>query len=325
MKRIRTSARLNNYRNKDASQISPARKQGNVDEDDENYSEGDGGSDYSPENADSSVPCPSCQKRMKAWQVFKHLEKCPGPLPDSRTNEFLPAERSRQTWQPRVPVTLERLPALNYSILKEQTLRKKLAELGISNQGPRPILERRHKEWITLWNANCDSVLPKKKYQLLQDLDIWEKTQGHRTTPMAKTNSIGVTIKDKNFDGAAWAAKHESSFKNLITNARRGRLEARGPEEDTSSPTEQRAGNHFPHLTHDSTVNFEGADQVPLGLRSEAKQEDLDIASSKSNPMEEVVRLHASSTPVAMSLADVGTLESESPASNSSETHLGGG
>ncbi len=65
-------------------------------------------------------------------------------------------------------------------MLKESALRKKLAELGLSTAGNRQLLERRHKEWLMLWNANCDSAHPKRRSELLQDLETWERTMGSR-------------------------------------------------------------------------------------------------------------------------------------------------
>ncbi|KAG5953055.1 hypothetical protein E4U53_007097 [Claviceps sorghi] len=219
-KRRRTSARLSSRRNHDVGDDSLGNSQQGetsvVSEEDVHSDDGNGKS--RPSYVDDFVPCPSCQKHMKAWQVFQHLEACPGPNAESGSSNSLIGLQQQQVRQRKF---IERLPALNYSILKEQALRKKLAELGISNQGPRILLEKRHKEWINLWNANCDASIPKKRSQLLQDLDVWEKTQGYRS-PAAGPTTLNVTmIKDKNFDGARWAAKHDSSFKDLIASARK--------------------------------------------------------------------------------------------------------
>lgn len=129
--------------------------------------------------------------------------------------------------QRQQPRNLDRLPAVNYSMYKEQALRKKLADLGIPNQGPRQLLERRHKEWITIWNANCDAMNPRKRSELLHDLDVWERTQGGRAPVSGRAVQTAMAIKDKEFDGAAWATKHDDSFKDLIANARKSRLEAK--------------------------------------------------------------------------------------------------
>lgn len=187
--------------------------------------------------ADSLVPCPLCQRKMKAWQVFQHLESCSGPTSTlHKTDEPTGSSVLLQAQTRHKEKAIGRLPAVNYSMLKEQALRKKLSEAGISSQGPRNLLERRHKEWITLWNANCDSAQPKKRSQLLQDLDVWEKTQGTRVMTGSKGAQIAAAIKDKDFDGVAWAAKHESSFKDLIASARKSSSEA-----NKTKPAEQRS------------------------------------------------------------------------------------
>ena len=174
---------------------------------------------------------------MKEWQVFSHLDKCAGPNPSSPPTNT----DGNQTALPQKPSprkqqqNLERLPALNYSMIKEPALRKKLTELGISSIGPRALLERRHKEWCTIWNANCDAVKPKSRGQLLRDLEVWERTQGGRV-PNTSRNS--TSIKDKEFDGSAWAAKYDVSFKDLIANARKNRSSTQGPPEKVEDNNE---------------------------------------------------------------------------------------
>jgi E3 ubiquitin-protein ligase RAD18 len=163
---------------------------------------------------------------MKEWQVFKHLETCTGPTPKPRRTIASSSSSSFSQHRQQTP-TLERLPAINYSMYKDQSLRKKMSDLGISNQGPRTLLERRHKEWMTIWNSNCDAAQPRKHRELLQDLETWEKTQGGRAPTAGRSAQNAAIIKDKDFDGAAWAAKHDASFTDLINQARKTRLEAR--------------------------------------------------------------------------------------------------
>jgi E3 ubiquitin-protein ligase RAD18 len=123
---------------------------------------------------------------------------------------------------------------------KEAALRKKLADMGIPNQGPRHLLERRHKEWTMLWNANCDAAQPKSRSELLKDLDIWERTQGGRAPVTGRAAQNAAIIKDKDFDGSAWAAQHDNSFKDLIANARKSRLEAKKKVEESGEGEQQR-------------------------------------------------------------------------------------
>lgn len=112
----------------------------------------------------------------------------------------------------------ERLPIINYSLLKDNVLRKKLKDLGIPNTGPRPLLQRRHTEWMNLWNANCDSKTPKSKRELLRELDIWERTQGGQAQ---LSGDVTDTVMRKDFDAAAWSTSHDDDFKRLIANARK--------------------------------------------------------------------------------------------------------
>ncbi|KAK4099313.1 DNA repair protein rad18 [Parathielavia hyrcaniae] len=189
--------------------------------------------DYELEPEDGLVACPICLTRMKPWQVDRHIDtSCPGsPQPQkaqqstaTRNNTNIP--RNPFQTPPTPTKAPERLPALAYSMLKDTALRKKMSELGLSTAGSRQMLERRHQEWVTIWNANCDSARPKRRVELLHDLEVWEKTAGSRAPAMSRTAYTGAQIKDKDFDGAAWAARHDNSFKDLIARARSSRRNA---------------------------------------------------------------------------------------------------
>ncbi|KAJ5159640.1 Postreplication repair E3 ubiquitin-protein ligase rad18 [Penicillium canariense] len=178
--------------------------------------------EYVPD--DGLVACPICDRRMKIEAVNAHLDRCtkdasPAPAPPKQS-----AFRSLQPQSRRPPIspakTPDRLPSMNYSLFKEGQLRKKLRDLGIPDWGPRQLLQRRHTEWMNLWNANCDSTTPKGKKELLRELDVWERAQGGH----ASTSSPFVahsTVMAKDFDAAQWSANHETDFKRLIANARK--------------------------------------------------------------------------------------------------------
>lgn len=195
--------------------------------------------------ADGLVACPSCQRRMKDWQVFKHLEACPGPIkaePKQGEASTGSASEGIISQAQRQDKKLDRLPALNYSMLKEAVLRKKLWEIGLDNTGSRSALERRHKEWVTLWNANCDAARPKSRAKLMNDLHLWERTQGSAGGVASGLVQNQPAIKNKDFDGAAWGTKHDSSFKDLIASAMKSRQDAQkkaaeGEKQSTTTST----------------------------------------------------------------------------------------
>ncbi|KAL2761120.1 hypothetical protein ACRALDRAFT_2024975 [Sodiomyces alcalophilus JCM 7366] len=259
VKRLRSSARLNSAKARNTPAAASSTEEILVADSDDDAMDEQDDDTYEPE--DGLVPCPICQARMKQWQVFKHLDTCTGP-PDPASSASRPSgQRStssdtntsilllNSTRQPPATKRPERLPAINYSILKDQALRKKMAELGLSTTGSRQLLERRHKEWITLWNANCDSSRPKRRAELLHDLDVWERTQGGKAAMFAGNNGVAraFAVKDKDFDAAAWASLHDTSFRDLITSARRSRDEVvqtkqGGQEEKANEGKEEEVG-----------------------------------------------------------------------------------
>jgi E3 ubiquitin-protein ligase RAD18 len=245
-KRTRSSGRIANI---SAEQIMVL----NVEEDD---------ADYKPE--DGLVTGPICKARVKYETINPHLDKCNGEPPETKhslnkTSGGRLQSPSTATSEPAKRP--DRLPHLSYSIFKDNALRKKLGELGISSIGSRQLLERRHTEWITLWNANCDSSKPRKKVELLHELDIWERTQGGRAPSSNSALNAGSQLMNKDFDSAAWSSKHDDSFQQLIARARRKPLvETSSLEPQTLTKTE---GN--------DQYNIENADPLPTGDQSNVR------------------------------------------------------
>ncbi|KAI0508687.1 hypothetical protein F5B22DRAFT_387534 [Xylaria bambusicola] len=226
-KRLRSSARLSKTRSM-AATAEIARQESHIPDPEPEQPE--------PEPDDGLVACPICWRRMKAILVDKHIDTtCPGepqpqpaPTPPTRRIPAKPtsitgafASTSLSTKPPP-----ERIPALNYSMLRDTQLRKELADLGLSTSGNRGMLERRHREWVMIWNANCDSQRPRRRADLLHDLDVWERTLGSRAPTTSRSAAMGAQIRDKDFDSAAWAANNGDSFRDLIANARRTRAQA---------------------------------------------------------------------------------------------------
>ncbi|KAL2819226.1 putative Postreplication repair E3 ubiquitin-protein ligase rad18 [Aspergillus granulosus] len=176
--------------------------------------------EYIPD--DGLVPCPICQRRMKNEAVFRHLDTCTGdqgsPAGSKQAAFGSLSTVPRRPFQGTTQKLPERLPVINYSLLKETVLRKKLKDLGIPSWGPRALLQRRHTEWMNLWNANCDSRTPKNKSELLRELEVWERTQGGNSSTPTDTAS---TVMRKDFDSAGWSANYDTDFKQLIANARK--------------------------------------------------------------------------------------------------------
>lgn len=204
---------------------------------------------------------------MKPWQVDRHIDtSCSGSPQKAKAKMPTTTATSSASMRLANPFSAvsapagpppERIPSLSYSLLTDTALRKKLALLGISTAGTRQLVERRHREWVTIWNANCDSARPKRRAELQHDLDVWERTVGSgigsggggggsngfggrgsvlASRSVAMASQQVAQIRDKNFDSADWSSKHSTSFKDLIANARQSRSRAEGPKKTGPIP-----------------------------------------------------------------------------------------
>lgn len=185
-------------------------------------SDGDGEFEPEQEHDDGLVECPlGCGRRMKVEAVEPHLDKCEDekkqsnrPKSQTPVNALRPLRpTSAQGSKPQ-----DRLSELNYSLLTDTKLTKKLKELGIPDWGSKQLMVKRHTAWVNLWNANCDSSHPRSKRDLLKDLDAWERTQGGKAST---TNGTASSVMRKDFDGASWANKNKDDFSRLIAEAQR--------------------------------------------------------------------------------------------------------
>lgn len=175
-----------------------------------------------PPPKDGRVECPlGCGKRMKEEEVFNHLDRCEDEQKQaarakSRTplNGFVSSKPpSNQGARPQ-----DRINELSYGMLKESVLSKKLREQGIPHLGSKQLLINRHREWVNIWNANCDSSNPRSRRDLLRELDVWERTQGGKAP---QSNGLNGSIMRKDFDGDAYSKRHNDDFSRLIANAKR--------------------------------------------------------------------------------------------------------
>lgn len=253
------------------------------DTDDEDYQEAE--REQAPD--DGLVECPlECGKRMKVSEVEPHLDRCEDERkqpqrPSSHTPiPLITTSRPQDNTRPQ-----DRISELNYSLLKEAALSKKLKEAGIPSWGAKSLLIKRHTEWVNLWNANCDSSRPRSKRELLLDLDAWERTQGGRAP---QTNgSGGASVMRKDFDGGGWAEKNRSEFERLVEEARR-KKKGQVVEEKKEEPVRaeeaagEAAGDGGAHA--DNNGNGSLADTVLSGSPALPHATDRSSARATTSP-----------------------------------------
>lgn len=252
-------------------------------------------SDAISEPEDGLIACPGCGRRMKAEAVFTHLDTCASNNGDVSSPQPIAKPTSIAYTQLSTTSQKERLPTLAYSMLNDNALRKKLKELGISNQGPKLLMQKRHTEWVNLWNANCDSRTPRSKRELLKELEIWERTQGKQIA-----NNLGLNgVMAKDFDGDAYVKSNKNDFDDLIRKARE-KAKAKKAETDGESvkvgvPNGVGTNSQVP-----ATTNVSAEASTTVGLVPESPVHDtngyVDLASSQKSAAPEVP--HRSSQPL---------------------------
>lgn len=61
--------------------------------------------------------------------------------------------------------------------MKDNAIKKKLKELGISSQGDRKVLENRLQRYIILYNAECDKINPRPISELIKQFEEEENLE----------------------------------------------------------------------------------------------------------------------------------------------------
>ena len=288
---------------------------------------------------DGLVACPGCGKRMKEEIVFTHLDQCASIGDGQETTPNTNGVYKAQAPQPGSSIAYtppdavltsrarDRLPTIAYSMLSDTALRKKLQALGISSQGPKLLLQKRHTEWVNLWNADCDSRNPRKKQELLAELDVWERTQGRQILQgmnAAAGGGQGTGVMAKDFDGESWMKGNKSDFEDLVRRAREKKVTVARPDDNqnkaeveskpkTSIQEIFRSASALPDA---SGASLETTSDREAGIQSSTsrspyfeagvdnasepgRQSDLQTEQSKevSSPMDAVVDLNSSTKP----------------------------
>lgn len=216
------------------------------------------------------MECPVCCKKVQGATINGHLDR--GCKDETRTAKPLAAGSSKKG-SAQSPYSIsdppvkrpERLAQINFSMMKEAALRKKLADAGINASGNKSLMERRYTEWISLWNSNCDATRPIGKIALKRELEKWERTQGARAHTSNYAQSSGAQIKDKEFDGKAYSNANNDSFKDLIANARKkAAVKLPTPEESSSE------------------------DRTPVVLEAPADEMDIEVAERGREAIDEI-------------------------------------
>lgn len=111
-----------------------------------------------------AVTCPVCKVDVPENNINKHLDDC---LKRENVKDY--PKKSEPKREP--------LPKLVLSLMKDNEIRKRLKELGLSSQGDRKALESRLQKYIILYNAECDKTNPRTVSELIKQCEEEENLE----------------------------------------------------------------------------------------------------------------------------------------------------
>ncbi|KAI4721576.1 DNA repair protein rad18 [Aureobasidium sp. EXF-10727] len=213
---------------------------------------------------DGLVACPICQTRMKEEVVFNHIgtPACTSPSQKQRHQQPPPSSTALTPQPSATPKPIpDRLAELNYSLLNDKALRKKLSELGIPTTGSKALLSRRHTEWVNLWNANVDAGAPRTKRDLLDELRKWDRSIGREPDQFGASNQV----MKKDFDAKAWSTGNKDDFARLIQQARKAKPAPQAPSQTQQEPTQDQQDTNAMQLDTPASEQIDPESDLPVG------------------------------------------------------------
>ncbi|XP_010617016.1 E3 ubiquitin-protein ligase RAD18 isoform X2 [Fukomys damarensis] len=161
----------------------------------------------------AKVDCPVCGVNIPENHINKHLDSC---LSRDEKKESL-----RSSAQKR-----KQLPKTVYNLLSDRDLKKKLKQHGLSIQGNKQQLIKRHQEFVHMYNAQCDALHPKSAAEIVEEIENMEKTR-MRLEASKLNESAMIFTKDQTEEEIdeihrKYRKKHQNEFQLLVDQAKRG-------------------------------------------------------------------------------------------------------
>lgn len=213
------------------------------------------------------VSCPVCYTTIPNSRINIHLDSC---LKQSE-------ERSQRKF----------LPKLVYHLLSDKEIKKKLKEHGLSTSGNRQALIRRHKNFIILYNANCDSLNPKPVSDLLLEIErqeLEEKLNTHeRNMQVNKKSDPSIIEKEHEL----YVQEHKSQFNALIQDVQqRVLVESHIKKEFDTTNEEPVIVKEEPPETvlEDTYVKYNDEQTVTVNKASDPEEPDTDFNRTSQLP-----------------------------------------
>ncbi|NWX24082.1 RAD18 ligase, partial [Aegotheles bennettii] len=220
------------------------------------------------------VECPVCEVAIPEHHINKHLDSC---LTREEKKDSL-----RNSAHKRKPMS-----KVVYNLLSDRDLKKRLKEHGLSTQGTRQQLIKRHQEFVHMYNAQCDSLNPKSVAQVVKELEKNEKIRVQLECNKSSENSLTFTKNqtEEEIDEihTDYRNKHRSEFQFLVDQVK-NRWKKSGKRKTESDQNKEVTVKELPAATEPTEEHHT---DVVLGKAQILKPEPPDSKSSESPSLEE--------------------------------------
>nr|XP_061788525.1 E3 ubiquitin-protein ligase RAD18-like isoform X1 [Nerophis lumbriciformis] len=196
------------------------------------------------------VECPVCSVSVSQQFINKHLDMC------------LRSGEKKQSLRSSISKTRRPMVKLVYSLLSLQELRRRLKECHLSVHGTRDQLIKRHREFVHIYNAQCDSFNPKSAEDIAKEVVGSEKIKNQLQIQSKPVMVFAKNHSEEEIDEvhSKYRKQHSSDFSRLVAQVR-GRL-------DTTRKT---------RIKEEVTAGGEGVQETPMADQGEESQSYADI------------------------------------------------
>ena len=170
------------------------------------------------ETDSKKVPCPVCRVAILEKNVNSHLDKC-------LTGQ--PTEINATTKKNVTKNRMKTIPLPVFHLLKDSDIKKRLKDHGLQFKGDRNVLTKRLKNFIVLWNSQCDLENPLTKLEIVMKVQRDENKlsripqQQSNLNYDAKSDPKVIETQQK-----AYVEKNRDQFSKLIAKARASKANA---------------------------------------------------------------------------------------------------
>ncbi|XP_077385663.1 E3 ubiquitin-protein ligase RAD18 isoform X2 [Festucalex cinctus] len=202
------------------------------------------------------VECPVCSVSVSQLFINKHLDMCltSGEKKESLRSSF---GKSRQP-----------MGKLVYNLLSLQELKRKLKECHLHVKGSRDDMIKRHKEFVHIYNAQCDSLNPKSGEEIAKEVEAAERVKNKLQDKVKPVMVFSKNHSEEEIDEvhSKYRKQHSNDFSRLVAQVR-GRL-------DTTRQTRIKE--------EEAAAGGEEAEQTPSAAQVAESSHSMDIKSEEA-------------------------------------------